>query len=178
MMISSLIILAGLVCIGECGLITHNENGADHHSAKATSYQSFHMEHFHAVPTYIKKEFNHLLEQPLSVGKTESNVEVQHGEKYDHAIANNHNSVHDTPLDEPSSYHTGNAISDGHQYEAYEANAEAASDGKNEEGSYLGYSNGDEGVGHNSPAAGDHYQPTMYVLQYQNENSDGQEQEH
>ncbi|KAB0799485.1 hypothetical protein PPYR_07365 [Photinus pyralis] len=172
-MISSLTILAGLFCIGESGLITHHGSTDDQHSSKATSYQSFHMEHFHAVPTYIKKEYIHLLDHPVSVGKTASNVEVHHGAAHDHgyAIAENH----DTPLENTAGDHLANGISSGgdHQYQSYESQSEAASA---EESPQFGHSYGHEDVGQQSSNTGGHYQPTMYVLQYQNENSDGHEQ--
>lgn len=45
------------------------------------------MQHFHAVPTYIKKEDKHLLEHPLPAGKTITKVEIQHGDKHDPGYA-------------------------------------------------------------------------------------------
>lgn len=53
------------------------------------------MEHFHAVPTYIKKEDKQLLEHPISLGKTASKVEVHHGDKHDpgYALTDVHNGV-------------------------------------------------------------------------------------
>lgn len=54
---------------------------------KATSYQNIHIQHFHAVPTYIKKEHKHLLEHPLPAGQTDLKVEIHHGHKQDPGYA-------------------------------------------------------------------------------------------
>lgn len=53
------------------------------------------MEHFHAVPTYIKKEYKHLLEHPVPSGKSSSKVEIHHGGKHDsgYALVDTHNNI-------------------------------------------------------------------------------------
>lgn len=60
------------------------------------------MEHFHAVPTYIKKEYKHLLEHPIPAGKSSSKLEIHHGNKHDHgyALVNSHNSAHGSGHDD------------------------------------------------------------------------------
>ncbi|EFA02118.1 uncharacterized protein LOC103312521 [Tribolium castaneum] len=84
-----LIVLTVIYTTAHGGIITH-----DHE--RAHSYQNIHMEHFHAVPTYIKKEHSHLLQHPISIGTSSSKVEVHHGDKHDHgyAFANAENNIH------------------------------------------------------------------------------------
>ncbi|XP_017777703.1 PREDICTED: uncharacterized protein LOC108563518 [Nicrophorus vespilloides] len=79
-----LVAVSALLAVAQCGVIHHES--ADGHTA--TSYQNFHMEHFHAVPTYIKKEDKQYLEHPISRGKTSSSVKVHHGhDKHDPGYA-------------------------------------------------------------------------------------------
>lgn len=74
------IIFSALLSLCACGIIHHDLD--IEHGAKATSYQSIHFQHFHPVPTYIKKEDKHLFEHPLPAGKTVSKVEIHHGDKH------------------------------------------------------------------------------------------------
>lgn len=76
------LLLFAIFTICMAGLIDHHE--------KATSYQSFHMEHFHPVPTFIKKEHLKLLEHPISIGKTSNKIEIHHGDKHDPGYAIKH----------------------------------------------------------------------------------------
>lgn len=71
------------------------------HNEKATSYQSIHMEHYHAVPTYLKKEDKHLVDHPISLGKTSAKVEVHHGDKHDpgYALTDVHSGLHHPEAD-------------------------------------------------------------------------------
>ncbi|XP_044254979.1 uncharacterized protein LOC123005343 [Tribolium madens] len=95
MKLSSVSILIVFYTTTHAGIITH-----DHHE-RAHSYQNIHMEHFHPVPTYIKKEDSHLLNHPISIGTSSSKVEIHHGDKHDHgyAFANAENNLHDFETD-------------------------------------------------------------------------------
>ena len=77
------------------GGIVSEEKGIQHHE-RATSYQNIHIEHFHPVPTYVKKEDVHLLKHPISLGTSSSKVEVHHGDKHDHGygFATSDNNIH------------------------------------------------------------------------------------
>ncbi|XP_060530602.1 uncharacterized protein LOC132704553 isoform X2 [Cylas formicarius] len=59
-------------------VVSSTSGGVIHHNDEATSYQHFEIEHYHAVPTYLKHEDKHLLEHPLSAGKTTSEVKIHH----------------------------------------------------------------------------------------------------
>lgn len=84
-------ILLTIATLGSCGF----EHEIKHHEG-AHSYQNVYMEHFHSVPTYVKKEDKHLLEHPISLGQSSSKLEVHHGGKHDHgyAIASVENDIH------------------------------------------------------------------------------------
>lgn len=78
------------LAVANAGLISHDGFG------KATSYQNIEFHHFHAAPTYVKKEDSHLLKHPLPAGKSQAKLEVHHGDKHDHgyAFAQAHSDVH------------------------------------------------------------------------------------
>lgn len=94
-----------LITYAHCIYITHDVNG-DGSPGKATSYQNIHIQHFHAVPTYIKKEDKHLLEHPLPAGQTAVKFEIHHGDKQDPGYAyvsddDDSHAFNDAPLDNP-----------------------------------------------------------------------------
>ncbi|RZC33402.1 hypothetical protein BDFB_003646 [Asbolus verrucosus] len=92
-----LLVLLASLCLAHCGVISQDtiNHGIEHHE-RATSYQNIHIEHFHPVPTYIKKEDSHLLQHPISLGTSSSKVEIHHGDKHDHgyALASAENHLH------------------------------------------------------------------------------------
>lgn len=100
-------LLVSFASLAACGVIH------DGHHHQATSYQSIHMEHFHPIPTYAKKEDMHYLEHPVSEGKTESKVEVHHGSKHEpgYAVAAIHSEIY--------GHHGGHKFvaAGGHSYE-------------------------------------------------------------
>lgn len=109
------IVLVSLFAAINCGVI-HQE--VEH--GKATSYQSIKFEHFHAVPTYIKKEHQHLLEHPVAVGESSSDVKIHHGDKHDHgyAVTNVNSNLHNEGL----------SLSDAEEHRAFLNNHAATND--------------------------------------------------
>lgn len=91
----------------QAGLIKHEQD----HDAKATSYQTIEFEHFHAVPTYVKKEDAQLLKHPIPAGKSSSKVEIHHGGKHDHGYAI-------ASLESDAHLWGGHGGGDGHEQEA------------------------------------------------------------
>ncbi|KAK4886733.1 hypothetical protein RN001_003004 [Aquatica leii] len=198
-MIAAAFIVVGILAISaisKAGLVTHEYSNNQY--PKATSYQNFHMEHFHAVPTYAKKEFKHLLENPISVGKSVSNVNIHHGDKHDHgyAVADNNYVVHENSFEkgdsanrEPPQLLLNEEYSHSNTYDSDDNTQEVASEEHQEldqdqallpqhvvqhpyKYNAIEYHGGS--VGHGLG----HYQPVMYVLQYQNQNDEKAVYEH
>ncbi|CAH1370563.1 hypothetical protein MTP99_012125 [Tenebrio molitor] len=138
-----LIILLTLACLAHGGVISHDA-GIDHHE-RATSYQNIHIEHFHPVPTYIRKEDKHLLEHPISLGTSSSKVEVHHGDKHDHgyAFASAENNAHGHGFE---GFDEGLASSGGGGHEAALAANYQVQDQGDEYAQYQGHS-GQAGAG-------------------------------
>lgn len=131
--------LATLLAAANCGLIAHD---GDH--GKATSYQSINFQHFHAVPTYVKKEDSHLLKHPLPAGHTGAKVEVHHGGKHDHgyAIADSHSTYHGHGGDEGGHDFGGHGLEGhdlgGHGFEGHDLGGHGGHDLGGQGGHDLG----------------------------------------
>lgn len=104
------IVLAAFAVSINCGII-HNAEEINH--GKATSYQSFKLEHYHPVSLHSKDEEKHLLEHPVLLGQSTADLEVHHGGKHDHGfgVANTHSSINHHGV--PDSHQT-HVLSGGH----------------------------------------------------------------
>lgn len=78
----------------------------DHHHEiehkHATSHQSFKFHHYHAVPTYIKKEDQEFVKHPVEVSGVKHNLKIVHPETEHHhghgLTLENHQEVEDKTL--------------------------------------------------------------------------------
>ena len=135
------------------GFIPH---GYEH--SRPTSYQSIQFEHQHAVPTYIKKEHQQLLDHPLPFGKTSSNIEVNHDYGYGSSNSDESKGSFDDQADLSANFNQQSDIGDhsfdGQQY-GYGSNSdfnqdEGASASQNEDYSSAGQYQNDASSDHDS----------------------------